>query len=572
MKTDLILIHAPSVYDFREKSIMFGPMSDLVPSTPIFEMYPIGFLTMANYLVRRGLSVRIVNLAYRMLEDKNFDVERFIKKLNARAFGIDLHWLPHCQGSTEIAKIIKKYHPETPIIFGGFSSSYFFRELIGFNQVDYILRGDSTEEPLYQLMEIIRSGELSELGDVPNLVWKDKKEVIVNPLTNISTDLSEIDFDYRLMFKQVLNYRDIKSIVPFSDWFRYPITTIPVVRGCSNECSGCGGSKSAFKNFACRTKPAFREPGKLVEEIKVIQKHIKSPVFLLGDLNDNGPEYVKEFFKHASGLNKDIQIFFEFFRPPDNSFFDMAQKTFSDVCYEMSPDSHDESIRHKMGKKFSNKGLTGSIKYALSKGGMRFDLYFMTGLPGQTKESIMETVDFCKDIYEDTGWDKRFMPFISPMAPFLDPGSRAFEDPEKFGYKLTRKSLKDHIKAMTMPSWKHILNYESMSISKDDLVDATYGAAIGLNSLKAKAGGISREIAEMNEERIIKASEVMAEIDSIMDVSDKDIREKKLQQLKEKIYTYSMSTVCEKKELEFPLFNSRFNWFEIIKSTLGRIN
>ena len=139
MKTDLVLIHAPSVYDFREKSIMFGPMSDLVPSTPIFEMYPIGFLTIANYLIRRGLKVRIVNLAYRMLDNKYFDAERFIKKLNPRAFGIDLHWLPHCQGSPDIAKIIKKYHPKTPVIFGGFSSSYFYRELIRFNQVDYIL-------------------------------------------------------------------------------------------------------------------------------------------------------------------------------------------------------------------------------------------------------------------------------------------------------------------------------------------------------------------------------------------------------------------------------------------------
>jgi hypothetical protein len=73
----------------------------------------------------------------------------------------------------------------------------------------------------------------------------------------------------------------------------------------------------------------------------------------------------------------------------------------------------------------------------------------------------------------------------------------------------------------------------------------------------------------MNEERIVKASEVMAEIDSIMNTGDKDTREKKLQQLKEKIYSYSMSTVCEKKELEFPLFNRRFNWFEIIKTTLG---
>ena len=177
MRTDLVLLHAPSVYDFREKSIMFGPMSDLVPSTPIFEMYPIGFLTMANYLSKRGLRVRIVNLAYRMLEDINFDAERFIKSLKPRAFGIDLHWLPHCQGSTEVARIIKKYHPDIPVIFGGFSSSYFYKELIGFDQVDYILKGDSTEEPLYQLISAIRSGEKKGLKDIPNLVWKEEEKI-----------------------------------------------------------------------------------------------------------------------------------------------------------------------------------------------------------------------------------------------------------------------------------------------------------------------------------------------------------------------------------------------------------
>ncbi len=156
IKTDLILLHAPSVYDFRKKSIMFGPVSDLVPSTPIFEMYPIGFLTMANYLTKRGLNVRIINLAYRMFHDADFDVEKFIRNLKTKAFGIDLHWLPHCQGSIEIAKIVKKYHPDTPVIFGGFSSSYFYKELIEFEPVDYIIRGDSAEEPLYRLISLIK--------------------------------------------------------------------------------------------------------------------------------------------------------------------------------------------------------------------------------------------------------------------------------------------------------------------------------------------------------------------------------------------------------------------------------
>ena len=68
-RADLVFLHAPSVYDFRKHSILYGPVSDLVPSTPVFEMYPIGFTTMAEYLERNGLRVRIVNLAVRMLND-----------------------------------------------------------------------------------------------------------------------------------------------------------------------------------------------------------------------------------------------------------------------------------------------------------------------------------------------------------------------------------------------------------------------------------------------------------------------------------------------------------------------
>ncbi len=577
-KTDLILLHAPSVYDFRKKSIMFGPVSDLVPSSPIFEMYPIGFLTIANYLSKRGLSVRIVNIAYRMFHEPDFDVELFIKKLKAVAFGVDLHWLPHCQGSTEIAKIVKKYHPETPVIFGGFSSSYFYKELIEFEQVDYILRGDSTEEPLFQLISLLKSisgkvGTISTDNDrlsvIPNLVYKQNGKIFANPIKCISPDLEDIDFDYRIMFKEVLKYRDIRSIVPFCDWFRYPITTIPIVRGCNNNCSNCGGSKDAFELFGQRNAPAFREPKKLVEEIKTIRKFMNSPVFLLGDLNSNGKDYVMEFFRYAAGLDRNLQIFFEFFSPPDKWFFQEAANTFTNVCYEISPDSHDEDIRSTMGKSYTNEELIDSIKNALLFGALRFDLYFMTGLPRQTRQSILETVDFSRMVYEKTGWDKRFAPFISPMAPFLDPGSRAFENPEKFGYKLLFRTLKEHIYAITLPSWKYILNYESEFITKDDLVSSTYEAALGLNRLKGKAGSIDEKVMLENEARTLRAIEIMKKIDDIMALEDRELVKQRLNELGSQTYEYSLSTVCEKKELEFPLSNKSFKWFEIFKSSFS---
>ena len=75
MSTDLILLHAPSVYDFRKKTILYGPVSDLIPPSYVFEMYPIGLTSIAEYLERFGYRVRIVNLAVRMLRDRKFDAE-----------------------------------------------------------------------------------------------------------------------------------------------------------------------------------------------------------------------------------------------------------------------------------------------------------------------------------------------------------------------------------------------------------------------------------------------------------------------------------------------------------------
>ncbi|MFA9496115.1 MAG: cobalamin-dependent protein, partial [Candidatus Bathyarchaeota archaeon] len=120
---DLVLLHAPSVYDFRKLPAMYGPISDVVPSTPVFEMYPLGFVSMVGYLEQNGYKARIINLAVKMLKDQRFDAEKFIKKLDAKVFGLDLHWLPHAAGSLDLAEIVKKHHPDAPILLGGLSAS-----------------------------------------------------------------------------------------------------------------------------------------------------------------------------------------------------------------------------------------------------------------------------------------------------------------------------------------------------------------------------------------------------------------------------------------------------------------
>ena len=77
---DLILLHAPSVYDFRKKPIFYGPVSDVIPSTQVFEMYPVGFMTLQAHLQRHGHSVRIINIALKMLRSRRFDAEKELRR------------------------------------------------------------------------------------------------------------------------------------------------------------------------------------------------------------------------------------------------------------------------------------------------------------------------------------------------------------------------------------------------------------------------------------------------------------------------------------------------------------
>ena len=217
MAIDLILLHAPSVYDFRRKTILYGPVSDLIPPSTVFEMYPIGLTSISEYLEHAGYRVRIINLAVRMLNDKNFDAEALIKRVQAPVFGIDLHWMVHCHGAIEVARIVKKYHPEAKLVFGGFSSTYYYKELLEYPEIDYVLRGDSTEEPFRQLMDCIIGKREPET--VPNLAWRDSQgRIHENPFSNIPTDIDNVMVNhYGNVVRSVVRYRDLASYIPVRD-------------------------------------------------------------------------------------------------------------------------------------------------------------------------------------------------------------------------------------------------------------------------------------------------------------------------------------------------------------------
>jgi B12-binding domain/radical SAM domain protein len=570
---DLILLHPPSIYDFRRLPGIHGPVSDVVPSTPIFEMYPIGFASLSEYLERHGLKVRIINVALKMLKDDRFDVEELLRKQSPVAYGIDLHWMAHVQGALALAEIIKRFHPKTPVMVGGLSATYYHEEILRqYPFVDFVVRGDSTEQPMLQLLIALKEGK--ELEDVPNLTWRDPTgEIRVNPLSHVPRDLDDITIDYRHIMKKVVRYVDPTGYQPFIDWYSYPVTAVFTCRGCTYNCRTCGGSARFFQTTANRERPSYRDPGLLAQDIFNIADHLNAPIMIIGDIFQPGEDYAFTVLAKLKKRPISNHVAFEFFVPPSRLQLERIAESVPNFNLEISPESHEEEVRRAFGRPYGNQALERMIADAVDLNCKRIDLFFMTGLPRQTSSSVLGTVDYCRHLLERFRPYNKLLPFISPLAPFLDPGSIVFEAPERYGYRLIHRTVEEHRKALLAPSWKYILNYETEWMNRDEIVYTTYEAGRRLNRLKAEAGLIDPKMAASVEERIEMAVRMMKEIDRVVAQSGAD--EKEIDwgcalQGRLSLETYSMSTVCGKKELEWPTRFLRMNLFKIMKTVLTR--
>ena len=141
------------------------------------------------------------------------------------------------------------------------------------------------------------------------------------------------------------------------------------------------------------------------------------------------------------------------------------------------------------------------IENLIEVGCRRIDLFFMVGLPHQDYRSTIETAEYCNRLLKHLGKSRVTTPFISPLAPFVDPGSMVFESPEEHGYKLLFRDVESHRQAMLQPGWKYFLNYETEWMNRDEIVDSTYRSALALNSVKMERGLITRRDLDQVEKR-----------------------------------------------------------------------
>ena len=208
---------------------------------------------------------------------------------------------------------------------------------------------------------------------------------------------------------------------------------------------------------------------------------------------------------------------------------------------------------------------------AFEFGCKRLDVFFMIGLPGQTLQSVRDTIGYCRTLLERFGRDHPgwLHPYISPLAPFLDPGSRAFEEPEKYSYRLFFRTIEEHRRALTAPSWKYTLSYETEWMSRDEIVQVTYEAAFELNRLKTEYGLQDWKIATQIEDRINIEQEVLRRIDDILKSGNTIECKQQIVDLMHRFKNIDPQTLCYEHEMKWPVHFLRFNPIRILQEFLA---
>lgn len=497
MSPHLILLHPPTSLDWRELQPRHDIASATVATSPLFEYYPLGFLSLLEYLGRHGLDVRIINIAVKSAKSPRFDPRRLIRGLRPLVFGIDLHWLVHADGALELARICKEEHPEIPTVLGGMTASYYHRELISSPYVDYVMRGDSTEQPMVDLVQALEPGR--PVGEVANLTWKRADEVVVNSLS-YQPEALDIRIDYGKLLKHMLRYRDLRGgLLTGFQWPSYAFNMTLFCRGCLMNCLTCGGSNRALG----RARLGVRDPEVLAEEIVAMQKLTPFPVGVPGDIRQHEPDRLIEALRRRKPTRP---LSFELFGPAGDEFLEKMASIGPPLDLHLSPESHDEELRARFGRCYTNAQLEADVESILGRGGKAF-LFFLIGIPGQTRESVMASVAYAEGLLEkyNERYPGKLDANISPPLPFIDPGSLAFEHPERTGYRLFARTLEEHRRLIREPDLRNVLNFETESMFRAEIVDVAADAMEQMIGARERCGLLKRKWAEKERAKVRQA-------------------------------------------------------------------
>jgi len=294
---------------------------------------------------------------------------------------------------------MQKINPNAPVILGGFTATYFCKEILqSFPQVDVVIKGDA-EKPLLSVVRSLRKGKLQDVSEIGNVCYREGGMIKDNPITYTATrdDLDSMDL-VNLRFLD--HWRQYYKVLPwgYEPNFEERCWTC-VGRGCKYGCSYCGGSSMSHRLLRAGKAPVFRSASKLADDVSYINESGAAAVMLSHDLNVVGKDYWKAFFSEVRERGIDIGIYMGLWQLFTKEFVDEMAKTFdaSSSWLAISPTSGSESVRRFNGKHFTNREFLERLRWFKTLE-MPVEVFFASNLPKETDLTFDESIALAREV------------------------------------------------------------------------------------------------------------------------------------------------------------------------------
>ena len=388
--------------------------------TEYFREPNLGLLYLAAILDLNDIPVDILDLE-QFIDLNESELENLIKERIAgnRIFGITaLTNTFHI--ALKIARLVKT-EQKNYVILGGPHVSFMYKEILEHdkkpeNLIDFICIGEA-ENSFLELVKILTS-QLSGNNNLKNFETQlqlVKGLVYINSNGKLIVTESVDPLD--------LNYLPLPARYKLSqENFYYSVANVIVNRGCPNQCSFCS-RQNLFK------KTRIRSIESILDEIRDIQSlQTYSQINFYDNININ-----RNFFRDFCRMfieNK-ITIPWGCELRVDTISSEEARLLKKAGCRIVATgiESANETVLKKNFKYQDPERVKSGIKN-LKKYGIAIQVYFVSGLPGETEQSFSQTIDYIKSLPLDENDELNYF----TATPY--PGSRLWDEKAYFGINI----------------------------------------------------------------------------------------------------------------------------------------
>lgn len=305
------------------------------------------------------------------------------------------------------AEECKRALPSTKVVFGGVHPSVMPDEVLSHKCVDFVVRNEG-EMPMLELVE----GK--PLDQIKNLSFKREDRIIHNQPQELIKDLDEIPFPaYDLM--------PIEKYYPaVGSYKRLPAMSVIATRGCPGQCTFC------YKVFGrtLRTRSAKN----IFEEVVELHKNYGiNEIAFYDDTFTTFRPNVKEFCTLL--IDSGLKISWTCFSRVDCIDKETLELMKKAGCHQIlyGVESADKKILKNIKKGIDLEKVRLAVKLT-KEAGISPRCSFMIGNPGETKETIEETINFALELDPDLAMFNITVPF---------PGTVMYEWAKQNGMLLT---------------------------------------------------------------------------------------------------------------------------------------